>query len=114
MSDIDAAIRFCGLFESELLVTLMLHHWNHPRARDKELANYLLELTADALERSKRGERIFEDIEPADINFVSAFWFAELCQVTESSDPDTPQRRTWLENVRRSLPSCFCDPDELP
>ena len=43
MSKLDAIIQFCGLLEAELLVTLMLHHWNHPRAADEEYINNLLE-----------------------------------------------------------------------
>lgn len=113
MSDIEAAMRFCGLFEAELLVSLMLSHWKHPRADDTELARFLLEATADVLDRANRGEKVFEDIEPGDMNFVAALWYAELCQVTDSDEVDAPLRQDWLSNVRRSLPSCFCDPDDL-
>ena len=41
MSQFDAAIRFCGLFEAELLVDLMLRYWEHPCAGDREVVNDL-------------------------------------------------------------------------
>jgi len=43
MSKLAAAIRFCGLFEAELLVDLMLRYWGHPSTNDKELVNLIFE-----------------------------------------------------------------------
>ncbi len=113
MSQLDAAIRFCGLFEAELLVDLMLRYWGHPSMNDKELVDYLVEAATEILRRSQGGEVFFERIDPADMNFVVAVWYAEFCHVRDSHELDVAGRRDWLEKVRRSLPSCFCDPDDL-
>ncbi len=112
-SQLDAAIRFCGLFEAELLVELMLRFWKHPDCDDRESVNYLVEAAAEILARSRGGDRFFENIEPEDMNFVAAVWFAELSQVSDLPPDQTTTRRAWLETVRRSLPGCFCDPDDL-
>ena len=113
MSQLDATIQFCGLYEAELLVALMLERWAHPLAGDRDFANHLLETAADILNRSKQGERFFDDIAPADMNFVAAVWYAERCQVQGSGEPDSPERQNWLTNLRRSVPGCFCDPGDL-
>lgn len=113
MSKLDAAIQFCGLFEAELLVDLMLRYWGHPSINDKDLVNYLVESAAEILNRSKGGEVFIERIEPEDMNFVAAVWYAEFCHVEDSHELDAAGRRDWLEKIRRSLPSCFCDPDDL-
>ena len=47
------------------------------------------------------------------MNFVAAIWYAEWSHVQDSHDPDVQARSEWLQKVRRSLPSCFCDPDDL-
>lgn len=111
MSKLDATIGFCGLYEAELLISLMLRYWKHPCAGDDELVNYLVEAAAEILNRSQRGEKFLEDIPPADMNFVAAVWYAELCHVQDSKDPDVEQRQDWLTTVRRSIPACFCDPN---
>jgi hypothetical protein len=113
MSQLKTTIRFCGLFEAELLVDLMLRYWNHPLLGDKELMNYLVEAASEILKRSKGGDVFFEEIDPEDMNFVAAVWYAEFCHVQDSNEPDVEKRRDWLQGVRRSLPSCFCDPDDL-
>ncbi len=113
MSKLDVMIQLCGLYEAELLLALMLERWAHPRADDKEFANHLLETTADILNQPKRGERFFDDIPPADMNFVAAVWYAEWCHLQDSGEPDVPERQGWLTNLRRSVPGCFCDPDDL-
>lgn len=112
-SRLDAAIRFCGLYEAELLVELMLRFWNHPNAADRDFRNYLVEAAAELLDRSRQGERFFENIEPRDMNFVAAVWYVESCQVTDMREADATKRTEWLEEVRRSIPACFCDPDNL-
>ena len=113
MKKLEATITFCGLFEAELLASLMLRHWEHPRSSDRDLTNALLETAAEILARSQAGDRFFEGIRPEDMNFVAALWYAESCQVADVDEPDTGRRREWLVRIRRSLPSCFCDPDEL-
>jgi hypothetical protein len=113
MSKLDAAIAFCGLYEAELLVALMLRYWEHPSAADDELKDFLVESAAEVLTRSKAGERFFENINPDDMNFVAAVWYAESCHVSDSTESDVEQRRDWLTKVRRALPACFCDPSDL-
>lgn len=113
ISPLDKAIIFCGAFEAELLVMLMMHHWDHPQKGDEEAANVIVEVAAEVLNRAKSGEQFIEDVPAESMNFVAAVWYAELCQAEGSTDPETPFRRAWLDCVRRALPSCFCDPRDL-
>lgn len=113
LSKLDVAIAFCGLFEAELLVELMLRYWGHPAATDREHANYLVEAAAEVLNQSADGAPFLEGVAAEDMNFVAAVWYAECCQVTDANDAIMGQRRAWLDKVRRALPACFCDPDDL-
>jgi len=113
MSQLDATIRFCGLFEAELLVDLMLRYWKHPCVGDHDTVNDLVESAADILKQSRNGCEFIEGIDPENMNFVAAVWYAEHCHVADSHESDVEERRGWLNNVRHSLPSCFCDPDDL-
>jgi len=113
MTKLEAAIAFCGFFEAELLTSLMLSHWEHPRASDQGFANDLLETAAEVLNRSQSGERLFENVPPDEMNLVAALWYGESCQVSGPQEHDTEQRRKWLAKVRHALPSCFCDPADL-
>jgi hypothetical protein len=113
MSQLDAAIRFCGLFEAEVLVDLMLRYWAHPCAGDKEATNYLVEAAAEILKQARDGHAFIEGVDAEDMNFIAAVWYAEFCHVADSHDPDVAQRQAWLKQVRRALPSCFCDPSNL-
>jgi hypothetical protein len=103
----------CGLYEAELLATLMLRYWQHPLAADEDAVNHLVETAAEVLARSQKGERFFQDMRPEDMNFVAAIWYAESCQVDDSSATEMVARREWLTKVRRALPACFCDPSDL-
>jgi hypothetical protein len=49
------------------------------------------------------------------MNFVAAVYYAEVRACEESNDQPQQQqlRKAWLKNIRRCLPSCFCDPDFL-
>lgn len=49
------------------------------------------------------------------MNFVAAVWYAESNSLAgEGSSAEHPQERNaWLQAVRNSVPSCFCDPDLL-
>lgn len=108
-------LAFTSLFEAELLVRLMLRTWGHPWADDEEFANGLLEDASEALRHAIRGETLIEGIPPAGLNFVAAVWYAEQCAVeTGGIDPAIVEaRKAWLATVRRTLPSCFCDPTDL-
>jgi hypothetical protein len=117
MSIASASLRLAGLYESELLVELMLRYWQHPFADDPEYRNSLLEAAVDALKGAASGQRLFDDIPPGRTNLVAAICYAELITIAgESFGPDQTScalRRDWVEKVKRALPSCFCDPDLL-
>lgn len=111
-----ACLRFTGLFEAELLTELMLRFWNHPRANDSDFRSALLEATAEVLKASAEGESLFQELAPANVNFVAAMWYAEsvsLSHEDSASEPERHQREQWLSAVEKALPSCFCNPDLL-
>lgn len=112
MTKLDVAIAFCGLFEAELLVDLMLRFWEHPNAGARDDVDYLVEAAAEVLNQSKAGTVFIEGVAPSDMNFVAAVWYAEYCNVADESEIANGQLE-WLSRVRRSLPSCFCDPGDL-
>jgi hypothetical protein len=110
------SLRLTGCFEAELLVSLLLAKWNHPLASDSEFSLALLESAAEVLQASVHGERLFQEISPANVNLIAALWYAEA--TTLSADPsiasvERTSREAWLEALRRSIPSCFCEPDLL-
>lgn len=109
------SLNYSGLYEAELLVELMLRYWHHPFADDHDFRNALLETAVDALKAAVGGQRLLEDVPPYDMNFVAAVWYAEWNSVLDvgDSEAESQERRDWLERVRRSLPSCFCDPNRL-
>ncbi len=72
------------------------------------------EAAAEILKQAHDGQACIEGIDAEDMNFVAAIWFAEFCHISDSNDPDVEDRREWMKKVRRSLPSCFCDPADLP
>lgn len=108
------SLRFTALFEAEVLTQLLLDRWGHPSAKSSEYAQELLEQAADILRQSARGIGFIENVEPSDMNYIAAAWYAEWSSVANdpSSDPGG-RRRAWLDAVRRTFPSCFCDPNEL-
>ncbi len=117
MSIAQESLRLSSLFEAELLVELMLRYWNHPLAGDVEFRNALLETAVSAVEASVGGERLFEMLAPENVSLVAAIWYAEwnsLDTNPPASSEELAGRRAWADNVRRALPSCFCDPDLLP
>ena len=117
MSAAEESLRFTGLFESELLVELMLRYWKHLRADEREFRNELLEAAAEALRTSVAGQQLFEDVQPQNMNFVAAIWYAEFSGLDDDSDcqqDERVQRQEWLERVQHAVPSCFCDPELLP
>jgi hypothetical protein len=104
-----------SLFEAELLVRLVLREWKHPFARDEEFANGLLEDASRALREACGGVELIEGLPAPDLNFVAAVWYVERCAV-DSGGPgveEIERRRAWLDAVRRSVPSCFCNPSDL-
>ena len=108
-----------SLFEAEVFVRLLLWRWNHPFADDEEYANWLLENAAGILRNALQGGSLVEGVSFSDLNLIAAVWYAERCAIESGGDDvDTAEtmkaRKTWLSAVRRSLPSCFCDPSDLP
>lgn len=113
------SLSICYLFESEILVWLLLRNWNHPFADDSEYRNDLLESTTELLTTaSTQGnqESYIEGMSDRDMNFIAALWYSEFMSLqhadTERSQ-EADDRRRWLSEVRQTLPSCFCAVDDL-
>src|SRR5438270_1781949 len=102
-------LAFSGLFEAELLVELLLRHWGHPLAEDKEFKNNVLEGAVNALRLSCAGASLIEGILAGQMNFVAAIWYVEWSALVSGAEDSSGQRHRWLEAVRRSIPSCFCN-----
>jgi hypothetical protein len=111
-----ACLRLTGLFEAELLTELLLRFWNHSCADDADFRAGLLEGAAEALQASVGGERLFDDLDPQNVNLVAAIWYAESVSVSDRtgmSKAELRLRRKWLDTLLKALPSCFCSPDLL-
>jgi hypothetical protein len=114
MSLAKKCLAFSGLFEAELLIELMVRYWAHPLAADREFRNELLEGAGNVLRSSVAGEQVMEDIPAKQMNFVAAVWYVEWSALSDGREDPNGLRRAWLENVRQSVPSCFCSPNSLP
>jgi hypothetical protein len=118
VSTLEDAIRFCHTFEGELLIELMLRHWQHPLADDADYRNGLIENALEAIRESMESKRLLEDVPPSQMNFVAAVWYAEWAALqiarADIRDHELHQREAWLQALRHSLPSCFCDQGDLP
>jgi len=116
-STAEASLAICPLFESELLVRLMLYHWGHPRADDEEFGSQLLEIATEVLQAAvaDADHVLVQGLPSSHMNLVAAVWYAEARALEEDDNAgcDAGARKEWLDSVRHSLPSCFCDPDEL-
>jgi len=107
-------LRFASLFEAEVLTALILERWSHPRAGDRNYALQLVEQAGEVLRQSAAGTQFIESVPAPDMNFIAAVWYVEWAAA--GSDPGVrgnQAHQTWLEAVRRTFPSCFCDPDDL-
>ena len=110
---------FCSMFESELLIWLMLRNWNHPLAEDEDHRSMLLENATEVLRAASEGpkDQVFvADLPAKDMNLVSAIWYVEYLATEDTESGNVPglaQRRKWLNNIRRTLPSCFCPANHL-
>lgn len=113
MSVARKSLEITGLFEAEVLVELMLRFWQHPLASDREFRNDLLERTAEVLRQAVAGVKVMEDVEAESTNFVGAMWYAEWIALQESPGESVRERHRWLDTVRRAMPSCFCNPEDL-
>ena len=106
----------CSLFESELLLRLMMQNWNHPFAEDESSRNGLLESATELLMTAADDScsQIFiEGLPTNEMNFVSAVWYVEWSSAQDDAPEERSSRQQWLDNVRKSLPSCFCDTELL-
>lgn len=113
----ELSLSFTGIYEAELLTELMLREWKHPLASDEEFRNHLLESAAEVLTASVAGERLTDEIAPGNINLVVALWIAESMMLDGADampSAERSAREAWLGSVRRSVPSCFCNPELLP
>ena len=107
-------LAFAQLFEAELLVELLLRFWKHPSAEDSSYRQALLHQTTEVLEDSVRGNQLMAEIPPLQMNFVAALWYVEWLSVeTNPGEADSALRKNWLDAIRKSLPSCFCDHADL-
>ncbi len=110
------SLTLTGLFEADLFVWLLLRNWGHPLAEDEEFRDSLLENAAEALRAATDGQQLIEDLPPDQLNLVAALWYCEQC-ATDDESVDSPIRQgrsRWLGEVRRALPSCFCNQSDLP
>ena len=118
-SNAERSLAICSLFESEVLVWLLLRNWRHPLAEDADFRNQLLETATALLETAATGptDSVFiEGVPASDMNLVAAVWYVEnqgLDGLENESGGDHRSRLRWLEAVRRALPSCFCPQDHL-
>lgn len=103
-----------GLFEAELLVELMLRYWNHPFANDGAFRELLLEGAVESLRAAIDGKLLIEGIPPDQMNLVLAIWYAEWNGINSGENDHIEERSKWLESVKRAIPSCFCDQENLP
>jgi hypothetical protein len=107
------------MFEGELLTELMLRYWRHPLAENAEFRSDLIENAAKALRLSIEGNNLIEGLPPEYMSFVSALWYAEWSSLQNTSAEEISEsilqkRETWLRALRRAVPSCFCNPEDLP
>ena|SRR6266849_9811804 len=106
-------LAFSGLFEVELLVELILRHWQHPLAADAIFRNNLLEQAVEAIRLSISGKRLIQEIAPENMNYVAAIWYVEWNALASGAEDPEGKRQSWLVALKHSIPSCFCDPDRL-
>lgn len=107
-----------GLFEAELLIELMLRYWNHPLCNDRWFCDQLLENASEALRQSIAGTQLIDGLKPKHMNLVAAAYYVEWSTVSAmqqqpSTTPEIKRREEWLAAIRRAIPSCFCDPENL-
>ena len=111
----EKSLDMTSLFEAEVFVRLLLANWKHPFADDEEFANLLLEGAASALREACDGVQLIEGLPASNLNFVAAVWYAEQSAL-EMGGPEIEEidrRQAWLNAIRKSVPSCFCDPGDL-
>ncbi len=103
-----------GLFEAEVLTELLLWRWDHPFSRDAEFRGNLLEDAAVVLRHAISGEQFIESVPAKEMNLIAAIYYVEWSSLLNGDEDPEGKRCQWLENLRRSLPSCFCPQSDLP
>lgn len=107
---------FCSLFESEVLLQLMMERWQHPFADNESYRSGLLESATELLSTAaeKSCAQVFiESLTAQDMNFVAAVWYCEWCGIQDDRE-QYEARQKWLNEMRSSLPSCFSSAELLP
>lgn len=107
---------FTSTFEFELLVYLILAQWKHPRSNDLEYRNHMLEQVAEVLRAAVAGEQHLADLPANNMNIVAAMWYVESVNDPKEADytqSDAAERRRWCDEIKKTLPSCFCPADDL-
>ena len=116
----EKSLILCSLFESEILVWLILRNWGHPLAENGEYRTAILETATEVLYTAAQHDanQVFiEGMPSRDMNLIAALWYAENRALEERDsvlDEEFNARLQWMDNIRRSLPSCFCPADDLP
>lgn len=116
MSIALACLEFTGLYEAELLTELMLRYWRHPLAENDEFRAVVLDQAASILRDAVAGNACVETLSPENTNFVVAVWCAEQESWIDEQDAllsDPDERQRWRDDLRRSIPGCFVDPEML-
>lgn len=110
-------LKLSGTFEFELLVRLVLANWGHPHANDSGYCDGVMENAVEILRSAESGMRFFDELEPGQMNLVASVWYSESISdesmLSHESDEVRNAREAWLTDVRRALPSCFCNPQDL-
>ncbi len=117
-SNARRSLAICSLFESELLVRLIMQHWQHPLADHQEFRDQLLETATNVLDAAANDSRcsFISGMPASDMNLISAIWYAEHRAIEDArlnASEELDGRVRWLNTIRRSLPSCFCPQDDL-
>jgi len=118
-SNAEASLAICSLFESEILLRLMMRHWQHPRADDDDFQTQLLEAATEVLKAAcvDQDQVFIVGLPASAMNFVAAIWYAENLALeelkTSHETEEMAARVKWLDSIRRAFPSCFCDPIEF-
>ena len=102
-----------GTFEYELLIELLLRHWQHPLADDEQFRNAIIEDAAVILRESASGVR-YGNLPPNEVNLVFAVCHVESLFVANAGEGESRElREKWLSRIRQALPSCFSPQDLL-
>ena len=118
-SNAERSLTICNLFESEVLVWLLLRNWSHPFTEDSDYRNELLEATTEILSAAAtqgNHESYIDGLPNCDMNFIAALWYGEFMAIQNAEadrSKDVDEQRRWLTEMRQTFPSCFCAVDDL-